>query len=144
MVYNTRMRALVHLFAAAAFAVSALTLAGCATSEQKPLAEVNSALTHGNVKRHLVIGETTSAEVVEIFGAPNITAQDGAGNEVWTYQRAATTAQGEEKKDIWELVLFGGSVSQLSAERSSRMITLIIKFDKAGVVSDFRSRASNF
>lgn len=144
MVYNTRMRALGHLFAAAVFAVSALALAGCATSEQKPLADVNSALTHGNVKRHLVIGETTSAEVVEVFGAPNITTQDGEGNESWTYQRAATTQQGESRVDFLNLEILGGGVSQASSERSSRMITLIIKFDKDGVVSYFRSRASNF
>jgi hypothetical protein len=41
-------------------------------------------------------------------------------------------------------VLVGGGARTAGFEQSSRTITLIIKFDKNKVVSDFRSRASNF
>lgn len=124
--------------------VLVFALAGCGMPAQKPLATVNSSLTHGNIKNHLVIGKTTSNEVIEVFGAPNITTQTGEGNESWVYQRAASAQQGELRNDFLTLLLFGRSTLQTSAERTARMITLVIEFDKAGVVSDFRSRASAF
>jgi hypothetical protein len=46
--------------------------------------------------------------------------------------------------NYWTIVLVGGGARTAGFEQSSRTITLIIKFDKNKVVSDFRSRASNF
>ena len=117
-------------------------LAGCVTPQPKQ----NSPLTQGNVQLNMVVGKTTKAEVLEVFGAPNITTRDGAGREVWTYQRAAQVSQSSEQKGyfIWTLVLVGQSSSASGFESSSRMTTLIIKFDAEDVVTDFRSRTSNF
>ena len=42
---------------------------------------------------NLEVGKTTKANVLETFGSPNITTRDGAGREVWTYQRQAQVAQ---------------------------------------------------
>ena len=69
-----------------------LVLPGCVPAPQ-PLTERNAALTQGNIQMHLVVGQTTKAEVLETFGAPNITTRDGSGREVWTYQRAAQVSQ---------------------------------------------------
>ena len=60
-----------------------LVLPGCVPAPQ-PLTERNAALTQGNIQMHLVVGQTTKAEVLETFGAPNITTRDGSGREVWT------------------------------------------------------------
>ena len=65
-----------------------LLLAGCVTAPE-PLTKKNSELTQGMVQMNLEVGKTTKADVVENFGAPNITTRDGDGNEVWTYQRQA-------------------------------------------------------
>ncbi len=116
---------------------------GCVTPPQ-PLTERNSQLTQGNVQMNLVVGKTTKAQVLENFGSPNITTRDGAGREVWTYQRAAQVAQSSSQSGYWTIILAGKSSQAAGFESSSRMITLIIKFDDNDVVTDFRSRTSNF
>lgn len=120
-----------------------IMLVGC-VSAPKPLTERNSQLTQGNVQMNLVVGKTTKAEVLENFGSPNITTRDGAGREVWSYQRAATVAQSSSQSGYWTIILAGQSSSASGFESSSRMITLIIKFDSSDIVTDFRSRTSNF
>ena len=120
-----------------------IMLVGC-VSAPKPLTQRNSQLTQGNVQMNLVVGKTTKAEVLESFGSPNITTRDGAGREVWSYQRAAQVAQSSSQSGYWTIILAGQSSSASGFESSSRMITLIIKFDSNDIVTDFRSRTSNF
>lgn len=121
----------------------ALLACGCATTPA-PVDQRNSALTHGNVQLNLQVGKTTQAEVLEKFGAPNITTIDGGGNEVWSYQRHATVSQQSGNSSYWTVVLFGSGQYADGFQQTSRTITLIIKFDKSRVVSDFRSRTSDF
>ena len=118
-------------------------LTGCMTTPQ-PLTERNSKLTQGNVQMSIKVGTTTKAEIIENFGSPNITTRDGSGKEVWTYQRSAQVAQSSSKAGYWTILLAGQSGNSSGFESSSRMITLIIKFDKKDVVADFKSRTSNF
>jgi hypothetical protein len=92
----------------------------------------------------LEVGSTSQTDVLEAFGAPNITSVDGSGQEVWTYQRHATVAQSSSSENYWTIILAGGNSSASGFEQTQRTITLIIKFDDSGIVSDFRSRASNF
>jgi outer membrane protein assembly factor BamE (lipoprotein component of BamABCDE complex) len=117
-------------------------LAGCATPQ--PVTTRNSELTHGNVQMNMKVGETSQTQVLEVFGAPNITSIDGSGQEVWTYQRSATVAQSSSSGGGWTILLAGGSRSASGFEQTQRTMTLIIKFDDKKVVSDFRSRASQF
>lgn len=124
-------------------AIGMTTLVGC-VQPPEPLTKQNSSLTQGNVQLTMAVGTTTKAQVIETFGAPNITTRDGAGREVWTYQRAAQVQQSSSQSGYWTLILAGQSSSASGFESSSRMTTLIIKFDEKDVVTDFRSRASNF
>lgn len=121
-----------------------LLLAACATSNTQPVTTRNSELTHGNVQLNLKVGETTQTQVLETFGAPNITSIDSSGQEVWTYQRAAQVSQSSTSANYWTIILAGQSNTEAGFESTSRTITLIIKFDDRDVVSDFRSRTSNF
>lgn len=93
----------------------------------------NSTLSQGNVQLLMEIGITTKAEVIDVFGSPNVTTRDGEGREVWTYQRQATLTQAGTSE------FFVSGVSQ-----TSRMMTLIIKFDENDIVADYSSRESNF
>lgn len=93
----------------------------------------SSSLSQGNVQLLMEIGVTTKAEVLETFGAPNVTTRDGDGREVWSYQRQATLTQAGTSE------FFVSGVSQ-----TSRMMTLIIKFDENDVLADYSSRESNF
>lgn len=118
-------------------------LGGCVTPPQ-PVTERNSQLTQGNVQMNLIIGLTTKAQVIESFGSPNITTRDGAGREVWTYQRSAQVSQSSSQSGAWSVILAGKSTEAAGFESTSRMITLIIKFDNHDVVADFKSRTSTF
>jgi outer membrane protein assembly factor BamE (lipoprotein component of BamABCDE complex) len=120
-----------------------LLIPGCVPPPQ-PLTQRNSPLTQGNIQMNLVVGRTTKAQVLETFGAPNITTRDGSGQEVWTYQRAAQVSQSSGRSGYWTIILAGQSSSAAGFESGSRMITLIIKFDNTDVVTDFRSRTSDF
>ena len=93
---------------------------------------------------NLVVGQTTKTQVLENFGAPNITTRDGSGREVWTYQRAAQVSQSSSRSGYWTIILAGQNSSASGFESGSRMFTLIIKFDSGDVVTDFRSRTSDF
>ncbi|WOV91929.1 MAG: hypothetical protein R1F54_04695 [Candidatus Zeuxoniibacter abyssi] len=122
-----------------------LVLFGCVPQTNlQPVTTKNSALTHGNVQLNLKVGETTQAEVLEVFGAPNITTINSSGREVWSYQRAASAQQSASNSNYWTIILAVGESTASGFESSSRMITLIIKFDDKKVISDFRSRVSNF
>lgn len=118
-------------------------LTACATTPG-PVDQRNSALTQGNVQLNLKVGQTTKAEVLEKFGSPNITTRDGGGQEVWSYQRMATVSQSSSSSSYWTILLTGQSKSADGFSQTSRTMTLIIKFDKQDVVSDFRSRTSDF
>lgn len=120
-----------------------IILMGCATAP-RPVDQRNSVLTQGNVQMNLAIGTTTKVQVLEVFGSPNITTRDAAGAEVWSYQRHATVSQSSSGSSYWTILLAGGSKSADGFSQSSRTMTLIIKFDSKDVVSDFRSRTSDF
>lgn len=126
-----------------AFFAAFIALAGCATAPL-PVDQRNSQLTQGNVQLNLQVGQTTKAIVLEKFGSPNITTRDGGGQEVWSYQRMATVSQSSSSSSYWTIFLTGGSKSADGFAQTSRTMTLIIKFDKDDVVSDFRSRTSDF
>jgi outer membrane protein assembly factor BamE (lipoprotein component of BamABCDE complex) len=134
-----------------AAAAATLILAACAPAPIKPVTTRNSELTHGNVQMNLKLGETSQTQVLEAFGAPNITSIDGSGQEVWTYQRAATVSQSTSTKGFWTVLLTGpsallGGQSQEASgfEQTQRTMTLIIRFDDKKIISDFRSRSSEF
>ena len=123
--------------------ISLLLLTACVTAPE-PLTKKNSELTQGMVQMNLEVGKTNKAEVLNTFGGPNITTRDSSGNEVWTYQRAAQISQSSSQSGYWTIIIAGKSGSAAGFETSSRMITLIIQFDQNDVVTDFKSRESNF
>jgi len=120
-----------------------LMLSACATPPA-PVDQRNSALTQGNVQLNVQVGKTTKAQVLEVFGAPNITTRDASGMEVWSYQRHATVSQSTSSGSFWTIIVAGGGTSAQGFSESMRTMTLIIKFDKTDVVADFMSRTSEF
>lgn len=114
------------------------------------------ALTHGMAQLSLNVGKTSQLEVLEAFGAPNITTLDGTGSEVWIYDRHATVSASSNSSFSIGMLVGGGGGSvgaggglglgktKNRTERSSRTMTLIIKFDATKKVSDFKSRSSSF
>ncbi len=124
------------------FFATLIFLSACASPE--PVSDRNRDLTQGNVQMNLRVGETAKSDVLETFGAPNVTTRDGDGREVWTYQRQARVQQSSSRSSGWTVIFAGGSASASGFESTSRMMTLIIYFDENDQVVDFRSRESNF
>lgn len=124
-------------------------------ADARPREQANT-LTHGMVQMNLRVGATTQMEVLDSFGAPNITTIDGDGREVWVYDRHATvTADSSSGFSIGMLVgAAGGDVGAGSglgfgkrksrSSQSSRTMTLVIKFGPDKRVVDFKSRSSSF
>jgi len=117
---------------------------GCATADK----DRNSNFTHGNVQRVLKKGVTTQQQVIEVFGAPNITTTDAENNEVWTYQKHSVGGESLDAGGGVIGVVPGavgvGGTSGSAYSQSSKTMTLIIKFNEKKIVKDFQSMYSSF
>jgi len=138
-------------------AIMAASFATATVAREKPIDKDDpNSLTHGMAQMTLRVGQTTQLEVIEAFGAPNITTLDAQGNEVWIYDRQATVSMSKDSGFSIGMLLgaacgnvggggglgFGSSKSKTT--QTSRTMTLIIKFGGNKVVSDFKSRSSSF
>lgn len=133
----------------------AVTIA-CPASAKEEKDNSRNTLTHGMAQMTLHVGATTQEEVLETFGAPNITTLDAQGQEVWVYDRQATvSSSGSSGFSIGMLLgAAGGSVggggglgfgsAKSKASQTQRTMTLIIKFGADKRVIDFKSRSSSF
>ncbi len=126
----------------------AFSLAGCASQRQGlgqgPTEEERNPLTHGNVQLHLRVGQTSQAQVLDVFGPPDIATIDGSGKEVWTFKRSASVSRSRTGSGGFFLLLGGYNRTTSSAENTQRRMTLLIKFNEKKIVSDFKSRTSSF
>ena len=114
--------------------IFSILLLGCASypPQNEPVQKSN--LTSGTVKKEIKKGKTTQAEVMNLFGSPNLMTMDSDGNEVWNYNKMSyTTSTGSDGVSIF---FWGGSRSMRSSTTQS--FDLIIVFDKNNVVRDYR------
>lgn len=88
-----------------------------------------SNLTYGMVKTKLIKGSTTQAEVLELFGAPNLISKSKSNNEVWSYNKMSV----EEKAGSTDFFT-GRRASQSSTSRS---FDLIITFTDNEIIEDY-------
>ena len=120
----------------------ALTLtAGCASFPKVDQSAQQSNLTHGNVKSQITKGQTTQAEILQIFGAPNITTKNKNQQEVWNYHKISYESFGAQKDDVY-FFLQGGS--RAFSSTTSRSFDLIITFDNNDVVNDYSVISAQF
>ena len=145
-----------------------LMLGGCSGGGESERYH-NSELTHANMKWHLEKNRTTQGEVMEAFGPPNVTSVDSEGLEMWVYQKMSTStiekafggglnlsalinevsgnvmggmAQAGIKGNLGGSGGFRGG--RHTSTQSSKTCALILKFDAAGVLVEYRFRTSNF
>jgi len=90
------------------------------------------------------VGKTTKAQVLETFGAPNLTIVNSTGRDVWMYNRSAIQTRFSNQGSYWTGLFVGGFGGSSAVNSSTRMTMLTIEFDKRGVVSDFSSTDSTF
>lgn len=116
------------------------SIIGCASYPAQNQPTQKSNLTAGTVKKEIVKGKTSQAEVMQLFGAPNLMTMDSDGNEVWNYNKMSyTTSTGS---DGASLLFWGGSRSMRSTTTSS--FDLIIIFDKQNIVRDYRVISASY
>lgn len=118
--------------------------AGCATTSP-------SRITPGMAKKYLVPGTTHQAEVIEIFGPPNIiTMRDG--REMWIYDKVSS----HETTGVFGFGGGGGAGSGGgfgggalgggfgSKTRSETTVMLIVHYDSDDVVRDYKFTQTKF
>lgn len=139
-------------------AALALGLAGCMSAAQHR-ADVSDdstdRVTVGTVQKEIRVG-MSGAEVAAALGSPNIVSTDEERREVWIYDKISTeNAYSTSKGGVAALILGGegnaagagaGVYSREAGATSSsqRTLTVIIKFDKDGLVRDFAYHTSRF
>ncbi len=126
----------------------------------RPRLEAPSALSYGAITTTVKKGVTTQAELIAMFGGPNIATLDSDGTETWVYEKTASettttsqqtvTAQAERLDAFFGLGLLrtGTGISQSNSgstvSHSVRTLTVIIKFNQDKTVKDVSARASSF
>jgi hypothetical protein len=124
--------------------------------EDQNSATKSQSLSYGMVTSKVKKGVTTQQEIVELFGAPNITTLTSEGEESWVYEYSSSSSETKEisnsaakQFDIFLGLGLYGSKSEsaekrITIERSIRTLTVIIKFNQEKKVTDYSARASYF
>lgn len=133
-----------------------ISFSGCSSPKQTGIGNTDPA-SYGLAKKMLEKGKTTQQQVVELFGAPNITTK-GTGDiaEVWTYEKVSSEFVASQvgvgggagvAAHPGSVGLAGGLLGSYGKQKgvsSVRTVTLIIKFDSNEIVSDYRIMETNF
>jgi hypothetical protein len=119
-----------------------------------------SALSYGAVTSQVVRDRTTQADLLQLFGGPNISTTDNDGVETWVYERSVTQTDVTSGSQNWQaaagLGVFFGHVSAnaqgtggqsttaSSVASSFRSLTVVVKFNPNKTVKDYSVRSSQF
>ncbi len=120
--------------------LTCLLFSGCASSGQTTQGIAKeSALTPGMTKTYIQRGKTNQTEVLEIFGPPDLVTHR-EGKDVWTYDKVSheISASG----GYLTILIAGGAKS--NTRQSSRSVMLIVYFDEAETVIDYKLSAAKF
>ena len=100
-------------------------------------------MTVAKAQKEIKIGMPSSA-VVEALGSPNMVTTDTERRETWVYDKVSTNIQSSSSSSgVW-LLLFTSKGKENQTSSNQRTLTIIVKFDKNGLVRDFAYRTSTF
>lgn len=116
-------------------------LTSCASTEKTKEKNPFDAIT---LKENLVEGKTTQGQVLETFGAPDMTLEDEKKEDIWTYSRSKYESE-TDRSSIGALSVFlpgplslvGGSLDNEKYESSSKMITVTLRFNRKKVLKSY-------
>jgi outer membrane protein assembly factor BamE (lipoprotein component of BamABCDE complex) len=121
-------------------------LTGCAM--QAPTAPaVSNDFTLGKVQSQLSNG-MSSSEVVSLLGSPNLVTSTKDGGEAWTYDKISQESESSSISGAGAgssgnfFGIFGGGRSKSST--SSKNLTLIVKLNVEGIVTDFKYQSIKY
>jgi outer membrane protein assembly factor BamE (lipoprotein component of BamABCDE complex) len=127
-------------------ALSTLFVFSCAMNAPTASAEKND-FTLGKVQAQLSKG-MSSSQVVELLGSPNMVTSTKSGGEMWTYDKISQEAEDSNISGAGAgssgnfFGIFGGGKSKSS--NSSKLLTLIVKINSEGVVSDYKYQSIKY
>ena len=134
-------------------AAALLALAGCSATQHRAEVQDDAVdrVSVGTVQREIRVG-MSSAEVAGILGAPNIVSTDAERREVWIWDKISNEVSYSRSSGVVAGLVVGssgggaggGSKNAGAASSSQRTLTVIVKFDDAGLVRDFSYRTSSF
>ncbi|WP_118138759.1 hypothetical protein [Oceanicella sp. SM1341] len=128
-------------------ATAALAACTPASEHARDVAAANSAddkLTVGVVQREIHVGMTGS-DVASVLGSPNVVTSNSGGGETWIYDKISTqSAYSGSSGGVNALFLAGVGANAAASATTQRTLTVIVKYDATGRVSDFSYRQSSF
>ncbi|OEU65789.1 MAG: hypothetical protein BA863_09985 [Desulfovibrio sp. S3730MH75] len=102
-----------------------------------------SEITYGVAKKNIVIGKTRQEDVIKLFGSPdNMIMRQG--RELWIYDRFRVESSSESSSGYGTLILFGGSSRKSTVSTQTKTLTVILDFNKVGIVEDFSMRVGGY
>jgi hypothetical protein len=138
----------------------------------QPSNQKQDTLSYGMVTSKVKKNVTTQAQLLDLFGGPNIATTDSDGLETWVYERTATQSlvvqenrqsqNAAADSQVQRLGIFFGigiagndkgrsqidsqsnSSSNTNVTTSIKSLTVIIKFDKNKTVRDYSVRTASF
>jgi outer membrane protein assembly factor BamE (lipoprotein component of BamABCDE complex) len=121
--------------------VMAFSIGGCASNspDNSP-----NPYTQGNVTMNMKAGVTTQEQVAKAFGAPNIVTQSDDGEQSWIYQKNNVSVQKGSSGGYFSIGFAAVGSGSSGYNQSNQTMTLIIKFNKRGIVKDFKSMSTSF
>jgi len=119
-----------------------LSLTACALGNPPVTESGGTNLTAGMVKTEVTKGVTTQAEILEVFGAPNIITLNSDEDEVWNYHRMAFVST-ESASGVLAILwggwaAGGGGARRAAASATTRSFDLILTFDEKDVVKEYK------
>ena len=142
--------------------VAIIALTGCqsAAYHRSDVSDTaDDRLTVGSVQRNIEVG-MSGAEVAEVLGSPNVVTTDEQRREVWIYDKISTQSAFSNSSGSFGSSVFGipfidggfvagagratTSGSAGAQDTSQRTLTIVIKFDEAGLVRDYGYHTSRF
>jgi outer membrane protein assembly factor BamE (lipoprotein component of BamABCDE complex) len=103
--------------------------------------------TLGKVQSQLTKG-MSAAEVVSLFGSPNLVTSTKDGGESWTYDKISQESEASSRSGMgagssgnFFGFLTGGKAK---SSRESKNLTLMIKFDSNDTVTDFKYQSVKY
>lgn len=140
----------------------AALIPGCITAGQHRAEirdDAGDRISIANVQREIKVG-MSGADVIAALGSPNMVTTDSQRRETWVYDKVATERVYSTSGGGLGLMLGGASAGGSGAgfgglggmfsksagaySTSQRTLTIVIKFDKDGLVRDYGYRQSSF
>ncbi len=121
--------------------VIGLIATSCASTKDKDVKNPFDALT---LKETLQEGKTSQVEIVQAFGAPDITTEDSGKQDVWIYSKHKSETESSGFRTgalaflpgVYSLV--GGVIDSDKSETGSKTTTLTLVFDKKKKLKNYQ------